>query len=379
MDQIPEIVDQNPPPSFWRRIDWNRIFPVLFFIGGVIFDLITLDRIDSPFAIFSQLGYLSLATLLMLSFMEIWPTPEPSRWMVHKVWSARPLALHFCFGSLLSAYTIFYFKSASLVVSFGFLLIIFLLLLANELSQFRALGLKIKMSLLSLCWFSYATYMVPIALGSIGFWVFLLSLFVGLIPLSFLALILYWRRTTREVLVQVLGPVFAVFVLFLGLYLMRWIPPVPLSIQYMGVFHQVERQEDQYVLYHQRPWWRFWHRGDQRFYALPGDRVHVFFRLFSPSGFRGNVHMNWEFLGEDGVWHTTDRIPIQILGGREEGFRGFGFKSNYQMGRWRVRVLTPDQREIGRIGFRILRSPLYRDDDPESDTTIRRYWRTEVH
>jgi hypothetical protein len=39
------------------------------------------------------------------------------------------------------------------------------------------------------------------------------------------------------------------------------------------------------------------------------------------------------------------------VGGREEGFRGYGVKTNYQPGDWKVQVETADGREIGRIYF----------------------------
>ncbi len=383
---------------------WQKLFPILFFVGGVIFDMITLDRIDSAFAIFSQLTYLSLATVLMLSFF--WhrdpeePSPRPQQpgespleasqsvtslslaspvqfkdyisisAFKQRVSAIRPLALHFCFGSLLSAYTIFYFKSASLVVSFFFLLSMVVLLLANEVSHFRKLGVDIKFGLLSLCWLSYSAYMIPILVGSIGAWVFAVSLAVGVVPMGLIALILKLKAQPAGLIrKQVLIPAGVVMGLFLFLYVMRWIPPVPLSIQYMGVFHHISKEGDEYHLSHERPWWRFWHRGDQWFVAQSGDQIHVFFRLFSPTGFKDQVQMHWEFRDPQAGWQTTDRIPISVMGGREEGFRGFGRKSNYQAGRWRVRLLSADQREIGRIGFRVT----------QTEAETQRQWRTEVH
>ncbi len=56
-------------------------------------------------------------------------------------------------------------------------------------------------------------------------------------------------------------------------------------------------------------------------------------------------------------WREEDRIPIHIVGGRREGFRGFGFKANYEPGEWRAQVQTNDGREIGRISFDLSLSP----------------------
>jgi len=52
-------------------------------------------------------------------------------------------------------------------------------------------------------------------------------------------------------------------------------------------------------------------------------------------------------------WVLQDTIPIKIVGGREEGFRGYGVKTNYQPGKWKVEVETTDRREIGRIYFSV--------------------------
>jgi hypothetical protein len=57
-----------------------------------------------------------------------------------------------------------------------------------------------------------------------------------------------------------------------------------------------------------------------------------------------------------------DSIPIKIVGGRGEGFRGFGMKSNYEPGEWKVQVETQDEREIGRVYFSLEIAP----DEPRS-------------
>jgi hypothetical protein len=128
------------------------------------------------------------------------------------------------------------------------------------------------------------------------------------------------------------------------------IPPVPLSIPFIGVYHSVERTQDGYRVSHERPVWAFWRNGDQQFRAQPGDRVYVFFRVFSPASFADEVSVRW-FHRQDRGWALQDTIPIKIVGGRAEGFRGYGFKSKYQPGAWKVQIETTDGREIGRVYF----------------------------
>jgi hypothetical protein len=63
------------------------------------------------------------------------------------------------------------------------------------------------------------------------------------------------------------------------------------------------------------------------------------------------VQVRWFWQPAGHGWTLQDTIPINIVGGREEGFRGYGVKSNYQPGSWKVQVETKDGREIGRIYF----------------------------
>jgi hypothetical protein len=132
---------------------------------------------------------------------------------------------------------------------------------------------------------------------------------------------------------------------------------VPLSIPFIGVYHSVERTGEGYRLGHERPSWRWWHNGDQRFVAQPGDKVYVFFRVFSPTRFSDEVLMRWYRKDPARGWTLQDSIPIKILGGREEGFRGYGVKASYQPGDWKVQIETNDGREIGRIYFELESAP----------------------
>jgi len=274
--------------------------------------------------------------------------PRPKR-----LYYRRRLAiLSFFLGTLLNVYTVFFFKSSSLLVSFSFMLVMIGLLLLNEFGAFRRLGVAFRFALLSLCGLSFCATVVPMVFGRVGTLVFLVSMATACVPM--LALAAGVRRWAPDRYLaarqQMLVPFGVMLIVFLGAYVLRVIPPVPLSIPFIGVYHAVERNEDSYRLSHERPAWAFWRNGDQKFRAQPGDRLYVFFRVFSPASFADEVSVQW-FLRQERGWALQDTIPIRIVGGRAEGFRGYGVKSKYPPGEWKVHVETTDGREIGRVYF----------------------------
>jgi len=365
MDQ-PETIPASP--GRLHRIKFyyeknERKVAIVSFVGGFFFDILTAERIDSRLLIVQQALYLIVVTtaLLQILFEEGKPAPTIGNMSVVKRWyyEFRTAIVHFLLGSLISLHTIFFFKSSSPLVSFFVLAILSFLLVVNEFNRFKALGLAFKFALLSLCVLSFFAIVVPVFVGSIGVVVFLLSMLLGCLPLAVIyrRILIHAPDRALQTRKQIVVPFGLVLVAFLALYLLRLIPPVPLSIPYIGVYHAVERTGDIYRLSHQRPPWRFWHNGDQNFLAQPGDKVYVFFRIFSPTRFADQVTMRWYWKDNPRGWALQDSIPINIVGGREQGFRGYGVKSNYQPGDWKVQVETTDGREIGRVYFKLESAP----------------------
>jgi hypothetical protein len=355
----PPAAAPAPPGAIHRlRLYYERHqrrIAALSFVAGFVFDMVTIERVDSWRMIGQQALYLAVVTAVLAQmFLEAGAPPPALEGMsafVRRYRRSRTAIVSFFFGALLNLYTIFFFKSSSLAVSFSFMVLLVLLLFVNELNRFRRLGLSLQFALLGLCGLSFCVNVVPILYGEVSVAVFLTSLGVGCLPLAGLAAWIWSRAPGHSAWVrnQILVPFGLVLVCFLAAYLFRVIPPVPISIPFIGVYHAVERTEGVYRLSHERPRWRFWHNGDQAFRAQPGDRVYVFFRVFSPTRFSDEVRMRWYW--KERGWVLQDSIPIQIVGGRAEGFRGYGFKSNYRPGAWKVQVETTDGREIGRVYF----------------------------
>jgi hypothetical protein len=362
----PEAIKASPGAIERLRLYYaknEQKIAVLSFICGFVFDIVTVDRVDHWVAIVQQVVYIAviLAALTQMFFEEGRPAADPAgRFIVVRLYyQYRTALVHFFLGTLLNVYTIFFFKSSSLLVSFGFLAFLVFLLWANESERVKSIGLPFKFTLLALCSMSFAATVVPIFVGSIGTTVFLASMLAGCVPVVAVA---WWIRRRKpehfpRARRQMLVPLGAVLTGFLVFYYVRLIPPVPLSIPFIGVYHAVEKSGDEYRLSHERPIWRVWQHGDQEFLAQPGDRIYVFFRIFSPTRFADQVQMRWFWKDDARGWVLQDSIPIKIVGGRAEGFRGYGFKSNYQPGDWKVQVETTDGREIGRVYFSLETRP----------------------
>lgn len=322
----------------------NRMWPILFFIGGFLFDVITLDRIDSPFSIIQQVVYLSFTTL-MLKYPSL-GNYKYLQWYqkYHKE------IFHFVLGSLLSVFTLIYFKSASLAMSIWFMLIMALMLIINESKRFHSLSRPFKMALLTLCWITFFSFMVPLIYGSVGFIPFLMALVLGTIPpLSI-------HTADSEVKAHRIA-VLGTTAFLLAFYILKLIPPIPISMHFAGIYHDVRRQNNDFQLVHEKPWWRIWNNGDQNFKAQPTDRVFAYFEIFSPANFDDQTELVWEKDYKKSGWTEQDRVRLHITGGRDGGFRTYATKSNYEEGPWRVRLLTLDQREIGRLYFEIKKVP----------------------
>ena len=312
-------------------------------------------RPDEKWGLIQQAIYLALIlALLVVEIRELKGPLTVPRWFA-KVWHYREEVQHFFLGTLLNMFTIFYFKSSSFVGAFLFFIVISGCLVANEASAVRKYGLSLRTALFAICFSSYLFCLVPILWGAIGVMQFATSLVLS--PLVFAAVLWAVIKVLGErerIVRQVALPYGGVIALFLFLYIFRLIPPVPLSLTHIGIYHQVDRAAGGYKVSYEKPFWRFWETGDQTFKYRPGDRIYCFFSVFSPGGFRDSVKIRWLHKDDKRGWQYADAVPVNISGGREEGYRGFAYKANYQPGPWQIRIETRDEREIGRIDVTVL-------------------------
>ncbi|MBC7428175.1 MAG: DUF2914 domain-containing protein [Bacteriovorax sp.] len=216
--------------------------------------------------------------------------------------------------------------------------------------------INLKVGLYSICLFSYFSIVYPLIFG-----------FIGLVPFCFsvvstLAILLVQLRFLRNIVPEpgvlfhaIFAPVVTVVVIFASFFFLGLIPPVPLSAKEQGIYHNLVKRDSHYYLYAEMNENSFWNFGKKTFHAEPGDKIYFYSQIFSPARISDKIIVHWFKKNSVGDWESMDKVPVAIKGGREEGFRAFTFKSNFDAGEWKIFVETSTGVEISRLYFDVVK------------------------
>ncbi|HJU03755.1 MAG TPA: DUF2914 domain-containing protein, partial [Nitrospiraceae bacterium] len=253
----------------------------------------------------------------------------------------------------------FYSRSASFTTTGVFFGVLVALLVANEWLRDRLSNLRLLVSLYAVVTVSFFTFFLPVLTGFMNALMFLLGAVLSLGVTLRVVELVYERvpHRSRKDVIRTGWPAFAMIGLVIGFYFLNWIPPVPLSLKFGGIYHQVGKQDGMYQLsYEPGRWYQFLKYSDNPF---RGDGpVYCFTAVFAPVDLKTTIYHRWQHRpmgkGPGAKFVQTDRIAIAISGGREGGYRGYTVKQRALPGDWRVDVETEDGRIIGRVSVRIL-------------------------
>jgi hypothetical protein len=326
-------------------------FSLLSFVAGFGLSLWQQRPIDTDWALATQ----ALTLLVLFGFIlgelawrgGAWtPSPRLANW-----WRWHELVQHFLLGGLLRSYAVFFIKSGGANGSLVFLVLLTLVLLANELPMVQNRGTLVRTILWALALSCFLTYLVPRLMHNLGPMIFTLS--VGLAALLILIADAFMRpRVTPQIRKNFfLWPGLATLTGYLLLYHLALIPPVPLMLARLDVVHIVQKGERDWLLFRAPQEKKFW--SENPFPLRPGDKAVMAFKLVAPPLFVEELRVRWQWKTPQG-WRETDAIAVKIQGGRKDGFRGTTEKSHLWPGDWRVLLETKAGREIGRLRFHVL-------------------------
>ncbi|MEK7635781.1 MAG: DUF2914 domain-containing protein [Patescibacteria group bacterium] len=354
------------------RLKYERYFsPLALFIGFIV-DNLTLRRIDLQAENLVILSYLFIAglSILILNFYDDKRNLKVSQpyWKSRHSWISRasdkfanflPFVLQFAFGGLFSAFVVFYSRSASLLTSWPFLIFLAAFLIGNEFFRQRYYSrLVFQISVYFIAIFSYSVSIIPVIVKEIGTMVFIASGFVSIILIGFFIFLMrkilpVRINQSRNLIIASIG---SVYVFFNILYFINVIPPIPLALKESGIYHNIRREGNDYIVQLEpAPWYRFFDDFDPVFHWRPGESVYSFSAVFAPTAIKTKIFHRWLYFNETQVkWLEQSRQGFSIIGGRDGGYRGYTVNTRIKPGKWRVDVITEEGQILGRIKFKIV-------------------------
>lgn len=269
-----------------------------------------------------------------------------------------PYVMQFAFGGLFNAFSIFYYRAGSLTGSWPFLCILAFLLVGNEFFRERYRRLVFPLSVYFICLYSYLIFAIPVILRQMGPWIFFLS---GAASLLFMAAVIMLLRIIipskmRQNMRMALASIGIVYVGFNALYFTNVIPPIPLYMKNVGVYHSVQRVENGYAVTFERvPWYEKMFRDTSpTLHIISGASAYVFSAVEAPTRLNAGIVHKWQYYDDKKrVWADQGSYRFSITGGRVEGYRGYTVKLHPAPGKWRVDVTTDRGQILGRIGFTV--------------------------
>lgn len=336
--------------------------PILFFIGGFIFDFFTLGRIDRLYDLVVLCLHMTALTITLYLYNVI----NDTRWrnsILKKYEEYFPLAIQFFFGALSSANVIYFSRSVSLSKTVSFFIILVVLFFANELLKRRISNKYLQFSIYFFLSFTFFTFMIPVFIKQMNTVVFIISGVVSLLSTLLLLNIIYSisAATRREIhLSKMMGLVLSIYALINLFYFLKLIPPVPLALENGIVAHNIQLENNKYIVsYETDEWYIFWRKHRLKYIRRPDENVYAFSTIFAPTDIEKSIFHRWMWYNDTtGDWEIVEDIGYDITGGRDGGYRGYTYKSNVKPGIWKVAVITEEELVLGVIDFEVIISSI---------------------
>ncbi len=335
---------------------FRRHISTIAFVGGFLLDAFTIDRVDGSYSNLVFVFYLLIAGagIILVHGAQTkrftWaPLIRLQEWLT--------ILVQFPIGGLFSGMLIFYFKSASVWVSWPFLVTLACLLVGNEFFTKRYERLVFQIAIFYITLFMYIVLITPVLLNTMGAGTFVLAGMVSLLVIVlFLRVIMrLFPLVYKTSIAPLWGVVGGIFITMHMLYFTNLIPPVPLALKSAGIYHSVVRDGNVYrLLGEEAPWYAFWRLTNYTVHKDSNEALYCFSAVFAPTLLRTTIQHVWQHKDTNGMWVAESTASFPVLGGREGGYRGYTIKRNPEEGKWRCLVETERGQVIGRLDFEVV-------------------------
>ncbi|MFA6445646.1 MAG: DUF2914 domain-containing protein [Candidatus Paceibacterota bacterium] len=326
--------------------------------GGIVFTWFAVSEIDGFREHEWIIGYLILTflSIIVINAIEQRAISKRSSWM-RKLHFVLLLVVQFSFGALFSTFFVFYARSSSLFVSWPFILLIAVVLISNELIRQHYARVSVQIITLFLAIYLYMIFLVPVVVHRMGDDVFIASGIASLVVLYgflFILRIIFGNKLSAS------RPYITLFIIIIlcginALYFTKLIPPIPLSLSSIGVYHDLRQIGGNTFVGKKEPiTFVSYMKTGEIFHRVNNESVYVWAVIFSPTEFATQVVHKWYYFNvKQNEWILTNRITLPMTYSKGNGYKTYSLKEATFPGLWRVSVETLDGQVLGQIKFTI--------------------------
>ncbi len=343
----------------WLRKNEGHISTIVF-VGGTTTDILTLSKVSISYGILLLGIYTAVAVVASIAEHYLYIHEAIEGPFLRGLRLMLAFVAEFMIGCLLSGFLVLYSRSAAITVSWPFVLLLVIILFGNEFLRNYKERLAFRSTLIFFTIYAYTVFTLPTLLHHIGPDSFLESSLVTIAAFVLFMVALAWAgwKRLRVSMVEIVSGVIAVLVLVNVSYFTGIIPPLPLSLQDVGVYHSVEAVSGGYTVLSEqeaKAWWDVFGLKPVEVHLVQGTPLFVYSSIFAPVAFSTPVIHRWEVYNvPTHTWLTKAQIAFNIQGGRNSGYRGYSQLSNIVPGTYRVSIETLSGQVIGRTYFNVV-------------------------
>lgn len=344
---------------------YERHLSALAMVAGFVADNLLFTRID---VLQTHLVFIGYAAACVVAIpLQHWLEARGARGKRIPRWRVLlPLATQFALGGFWSGFVIFYGRSAVFGASWPFLLFLFLVFLGSEYFHQYHARLVFTSILFFFALYSYAIFAVPVFTHTIDTGTFLLSgaIAVGVFSLFTLLLRFVARERFHTDVRRIRLGAGAVLLLMNLFYFTNILPPLPLSTKAAGIYHLVWHVPGAYLASGEWQSWQVRYLGfAPTLHVVAGDVVYAYSSIFAPTALTTTISHHWQWYDPtQKKWVPRAVVEYPIVGGREQGYRGYSKVYMNEEGSWRVNIQTADGRLIEQLPFTVVHVPTPPDE-----------------
>lgn len=327
---------------------YRHLLPSVLLFGGFLVDLVTFRTLQLQAMLLLSGGY-ALAAAFGLALGERGAGP---------LRTAVPVVTRYAFGKLLCLAFLFYWFGGTIAASWPLLLAVAAIIAFSETFRHVFLRPAVQFGGFAFVLASYGTLLFPFLLRSIDPWAFLLGGAAATAVTLLLGEIVTRTDAARRPLAGTFRLIaLGTYAVFASAYFLNVIPPIPLAIREAGAYHDVRVQGGEYLLASEPEnfFARLW-PGQTLHLEKDGDgRIYAYAAIFAPENLSTTIVHDWQRYDETTKrWVDAGRSTYEARGGRDDGYRGYSYRTIREPGRWRVIIETARGQELGRIRFTVI-------------------------